>query len=224
MVTIVKLCGKKTPLVHHRRRRRTIHHDTGPMMGDPDLDSIQVHPTAIKTNIPFVGGPRNSRDKKRKHRSTSKGREEDKTKARKQSHSRHRDNSSHKLFSRETSGETSPEIVSPSGEERALNLASNLTKLIVALPPENANEPVGHRPSEIRRKKSQTEKQLQEKRKSARKNSSSSSTKEDNIVLTKENEVKKISGAHNNDRNKRIKTIPEKERRSRSPEKKKMIC
>jgi len=225
MVTIVKLCGKKTPLVHHRRRRRTIHHDTGPVMGDPDLDSIQVHPTAIKSNIPFVGGPRNSRDKKRKQRSNSRGRDEEKSKARKQSHSKHRDNSSHKLFSRETSGETSPEIVSPSGEERALNLASNLTKLIVALPPENANEPGGHRPSEIRRKKSQTEKQSHERRKSARKNSSSSSsTKEDNVILTKENEVKKSSGADNNDRNKRIKSITEKERRSRSPEKRKGIA
>ena len=50
----MKLCGKKTPLLHRRKRRRkTLYHENGPEFepSAPDLDTIHVHPTAMKPNI-----------------------------------------------------------------------------------------------------------------------------------------------------------------------------
>jgi disintegrin and metalloproteinase domain-containing protein 10 len=52
MVTIVKLCGKKTPLLHRRRRRRkTLYHENGSEFepSAPNLYRLHIHPTAIKS-------------------------------------------------------------------------------------------------------------------------------------------------------------------------------
>ena len=50
----MKLCGKKTPLLHRRKRRRkTLYHENGPEFEQSakDADTVHVHPTAMKPNI-----------------------------------------------------------------------------------------------------------------------------------------------------------------------------
>ena len=55
MVTIVKLCGKKTPLLERRRRRRprSVHHESGE--GEGSREAVHIHPTAVKASLPFMG-------------------------------------------------------------------------------------------------------------------------------------------------------------------------
>ena len=65
----MKLCGKKTPLLHRRKRRRkTLYHENGPEFepSAPDLDTIHVHPTATKHNIALP------RSKHKEHKETRK--------------------------------------------------------------------------------------------------------------------------------------------------------
>ena len=52
MAIIIKICGKKTPLVHSRRkmRRRTIQH-AQEVIDNPD--DVQVHPTTIEASVPL---------------------------------------------------------------------------------------------------------------------------------------------------------------------------
>ena len=76
-VTIVKLCGKKTPLVHHRRhrRRKTLHHVNNTEL-DPNLegpDSIHVHPTAVKSDIAKHKRKEKKDKEARKHKSRERG-------------------------------------------------------------------------------------------------------------------------------------------------------
>ena len=71
-VTIIKLCGKKTPLVHHRRhrRRKTLNHMNNL---DPNLESgpsdVHVHATAVKSDMTKYKGDkdRRKRSKNRDH-------------------------------------------------------------------------------------------------------------------------------------------------------------
>ena len=52
MAIIIKICGKKTPLVRSRRkqRRRTIQH-AQEVIDNPD--DVQVHPTTIEPSVPL---------------------------------------------------------------------------------------------------------------------------------------------------------------------------
>ena len=52
MAIIIKVCGKKTPLVRSRRKRRrqTIQHEQD-IIDNPD--DVQVHPTAIEPSVPL---------------------------------------------------------------------------------------------------------------------------------------------------------------------------
>jgi len=125
MVTIVKLCGKKTPLLHRRKRRRkTLHHENSPDFEPtaPDLDKIHVHPTAVKPNIAL---PRSKYKAYKETRKTERSERKQK--------------------------EQNPKIIQKSGAnvkesfdnqrkyESAQNLATKLTaKLMAVLPPENS--------------------------------------------------------------------------------------
>ena len=53
MAIIIKICGKKTPLVRSRRKRRrqTIQHDPADVIDNPD--DVQVHPTTIEPSVPL---------------------------------------------------------------------------------------------------------------------------------------------------------------------------
>ena len=52
-VTIIKLCGKKTPLVHHRRhrRRKVHHHVNNPTGGLDGPDEVHIHPTTVTDDL-----------------------------------------------------------------------------------------------------------------------------------------------------------------------------
>ena len=121
-MTIVKFCGKKTPLVHRRRRKRRSIHHTAAAEGDEEvggLESITVHPTAVKANVPFLG---------KRYRIY------------KETRGRHRGGDADR---RKSAKVPPPEGAASQVEEgvvRASNLARGLTKLIVALPPENSEE------------------------------------------------------------------------------------
>ena len=78
-ITIIKLCGKKTPLVHHRRhRRRKVHHSnnqTAPA-GLESPDEVHVHPTAVQDD---VSRPRRKRkESSKRERGNSSSRKESK--------------------------------------------------------------------------------------------------------------------------------------------------
>ncbi|CAB4055708.1 ADAM10 [Lepeophtheirus salmonis] len=56
MGIIVRICGKKTPLVHRpRRRKRTIHHDNEDNVRQTGMDEneMQIHPEAIEPFVPI---------------------------------------------------------------------------------------------------------------------------------------------------------------------------
>ena len=62
---IVKACGKKTPLVRRRRRRKVVKHDV-----DSDIEEVArveevVHPAAVK-DLPFGKAKRKGVDKNKK--------------------------------------------------------------------------------------------------------------------------------------------------------------
>lgn len=115
MITIVKLCGKKTPLLERRkrRRRRSIHHEGGEVVGVSPMH-VQ-HPTAVKSSLPFMGRSyRLEREARRREK------EEKKTR-------------------RKSGGALEARKVEEGreGREGAAALAANLTqRLVVTLPPE----------------------------------------------------------------------------------------
>lgn len=120
MVTIVKLCGKKTPLLHRRRRRRkTLYHENGSEFepSAPNLDSVHIHPTAMKSNIALPGS------KYKEYKETKR----QQTNKRKQSEQ----NLKQGLHFKDTKE-------SQKKYEQTHNLASKLTeKLMAVIPPEN---------------------------------------------------------------------------------------
>jgi len=125
MVTIVKLCGKKTPLLHRRKRRRkTLYHENGPEFepSAPDLDTIHVHPTAMKPNIALPRSKYKAYKETRKTERIEKKQREQNSKIAKKS------------------GANTKDLVDNQRKyESAQNLATKLTeKLMAVLPPENA--------------------------------------------------------------------------------------
>ena len=111
----MRFCGKKRPLVHRRRRkRRSVHHTAGlDEESGGRLENITVHPTAVKAAVPFLG----KRYRIYKETSRAKARKRDRSK-------------SSKVDASAPPAEENP-------ADRAARLARGLTKLIVALPPEN---------------------------------------------------------------------------------------
>ena len=115
MITIVKLCGKKTPLLERRkrRRRRSVHHEGGEVVGVGPM--LVQHPTAVKSSLPFMGRSyRLEREARRREK------EEKKTR-------------------RKSGGALEARKVEEGreGREGAAALAANLTqRLVVTLPPE----------------------------------------------------------------------------------------
>ena len=116
----MKLCGKKTPLVYHRRRRRhkTLHHvnntDVEPNPEDPN--AVHVHPTAVKSDMAkHKTKYREDKESRKKHKSKERAsRKEDKDK------------------------KTAIESSENKNYHFAQNLASDLTaKLMSVLPPES---------------------------------------------------------------------------------------
>ena len=74
MVTIVKLCGKKTPLLERKRRRRprAVHHEGGEHQPE---EVVHVHPTAVKSTLPFMGRSyRMEREARRREKEERKSR------------------------------------------------------------------------------------------------------------------------------------------------------
>merc|ERR1719340_41222 len=75
MITIIKLCGKKTPLVHHRRhRRRKVHHSnnqTAPA-GLESPDEVHVHPTAVQDDVSRPRRKRKESSKRERGKSSSR--------------------------------------------------------------------------------------------------------------------------------------------------------
>ena len=122
-ILIIKFCGKKTPLVRRkRRRRRTIIHDqetgqainTDSSLVSPSHDpEVQVHPVAIEAAVPFGKKVRKGENRKRK-RSKDKDRKK---------------NKKNKRSEEEEEGAVN----------RATRLAANLGQLIVNLPPEGTS-------------------------------------------------------------------------------------
>ena len=132
MAAIIKLCGKKTPLVtaRRRKRRRHTHHnndDSAVNIEAGGVNDVQVHPTTIEPSVP-LGKKVRKGENRSKNKSKSKTRS--KSKSRKSS-----------TNSSPTSG--GPVISSPSTEvsdEVAARLAANLdNRLFVDLPPEAAH-------------------------------------------------------------------------------------
>merc|ERR1712106_602674 len=133
MATIVKLCGKKTPLLHRkRRRRRTIHHsdyspdiEVGDDIEDPATNNHVVHPTAVKSSLPFIGKSyRLEREAKKREKEARKQRQKPGT----------------RRNSKDGGKRSTSNAQTKADKERADKLASQLSaKLIVALPPENGN-------------------------------------------------------------------------------------
>merc|ERR1719320_1691136 len=124
MVTIVKLCGKKTPLLHRRKRKRkTLYHENGPEFepSAPDLDTIHVHPTAMKPNIALA------RSKYKEHKETRKAQ------LNKKPHNKQKSK-----YVKKSGPDTKDAIEIKPKNESARNLATKLSaKLMVVLPPEN---------------------------------------------------------------------------------------
>ena len=74
MALIIKICGKKTPLVRSRRKRRrpTIQHGTEHGHGI-DQAEVQVHPTAVEASVPLGKKVRKGENRKKsKSRKVSK--------------------------------------------------------------------------------------------------------------------------------------------------------
>eukprot|EP00090_Calanus_glacialis_P004073 TRINITY_DN13020_c0_g1_i1.p1 TRINITY_DN13020_c0_g1~~TRINITY_DN13020_c0_g1_i1.p1 ORF type:complete len:1584 (-),score=357.76 TRINITY_DN13020_c0_g1_i1:90-4673(-) len=124
MVTIVKLCGKKTPLLHRRKRRRkTLYHENGPEFepSAPDLDTIHVHPTAMKPNIALPRSKYKAYKETRKTERSERKQKEQNTK------------------NIQKGGANTKDFIDNQRKyESAQNLATKLTaKLMAVLPPEN---------------------------------------------------------------------------------------
>jgi len=124
MVTIVKLCGKKTPLLHRRKRRRkTLYHENGPEFepSAPDPDTIHVHPTAMKPNIAL---PRSKYKAYKETRKTERSERKQKEQ---------------NLKNVQKGGSNMKDSIDNQRKyESAQNLATKLTaKLMAVLPPEN---------------------------------------------------------------------------------------
>lgn len=148
MATIVKLCGKKTPLLHRKkRRRRTIHHNEqstdAEIGGSPNL---VVHPAAVKTSLPFM-----SRNFKQEREARKREREERRNKRSNSQNQKPRKKSQRTSDNKKTHLKSQPnkayeevpkvdnDYMDLSERERADKLAAQLSaKLIVSLPPENA--------------------------------------------------------------------------------------
>ena len=121
----MKLCGKKTPLLHRRKRRRkTLYHENGPEFEQSakDADTVHVHPTAMKPNIAL------SRSKYQAYKETRKKKHFEKTQKEPNSKKTQKNGSHKKDF-----------LENQQNYESAQNLATKLTsKLMAVLPPENA--------------------------------------------------------------------------------------
>ena len=119
------MCGKKTPLVHHRRhrRRKTLHHVNNAAL-EPNQDGpdgVHVHPTAVKTDIV-------------KHKSKYKEDKETRKHKRKEQDRKHPGKRAAAAAGKE------PKEGHHENEkyDSAQNLANKLTaKLMSVLPPEN---------------------------------------------------------------------------------------
>lgn len=129
MVTIVKLCGKKTPLLERRRRRRprSIHHEGG----DGEVggrEAVHVHPTAVKSSLPFMGRSyRLEREARRREKEERKSEKEERKTRRK---------SAGAAAATEPTPTRKTEVEPPGGTT-AEGLAARLgQRLVVSLPPE----------------------------------------------------------------------------------------
>ena len=131
MVTIVKLCGKKTPLLERRRRRRprSVHHEGGE--GEVGgREAVHVHPTAVKSSLPFMGRSyRLEREARRREKEERKSEKEER-KTRRKSAGAAVTETTPARKTEETSG-------GAGGGATAEGLAARLgQRLVVSLPPE----------------------------------------------------------------------------------------
>ena len=144
MAVIIKICGKKTPLVRSRRKRRRHTNTQQEVEGIDNPDNVQVHPTAVEAAVPLGKKVRKgqSKDRSSKKRSKSRGR----SGGRKVSKSQDRspptsttnttptssNNHEAATVNIEAGGHTVED-----GVARAVRLAANLSnQLFVDLPPE----------------------------------------------------------------------------------------
>ncbi len=137
----MRFCGKKTPLVRRKRRRRqTVRHDSpGAAEAGPDPlvtqdGEVQVHPMAVEAALPLGKKVRLGENRKRKKKKSS---------------------SSTSKTQKDSLAPTAATAATPATEDdddwrsttqgavtRAARLAANLSQLIVNLPPEgNEEEP-----------------------------------------------------------------------------------
>ena len=126
MAIIIKVCGKKTPLVRRRKRRRhTNHQQEVEGMDNPD---IQVHPTN-EAAVP-LGKKVRKGEKRKKSKSRSRSKTRKVSKSPQTSTTNTTPTSSHHEANMPASTED--------GVARAVRLAANLSnQLFVDLPPEN---------------------------------------------------------------------------------------
>lgn len=146
MAIIIKICGKKTPLVRSRRKRRrqTIQHgaDDPHAIDNPQAATeVQVHPTAVEAAVPL-----GKKVRKDHHRSASKGGGKKSSKGgRKVSKSRERSpptSTTNTTPTNESQPTTATNV--EDGVARAVRLAANLSnQLFVDLPPEAASKSRG---------------------------------------------------------------------------------
>lgn len=137
MAIIIKICGKKTPLVRSRRRRKrqTIQHAGADHDDNPQSASaeVQVHPTAVEAAVPL-----GKKVRKDHHRSASNGKKSAAKERRKVSKSRERSPPTSTTNTTPTN-ESQPGsgVNVEDGVARAVRLAANLSnQLFVDLPPE----------------------------------------------------------------------------------------
>lgn len=144
MATIVKLCGKKTPLLHRKkRRRRTIHHNEQ----SPDVEiggspNLVVHPAAVKSSLPFM--PKNFKEEREARKRDREDRKNKRSQYKKTNQKRDKKNSYSKSKPNKGFSEVpglESDYLGVSERERADQLAEHLSsKLIVNLPPEKGKQ------------------------------------------------------------------------------------
>jgi len=149
MAVIIKICGKKTPLVRSRRKRRR-HTNTQQqeVEGIDNPDNVQVHPTTVEAAVPLGKKVRKgqSKDSRKKSKSRSRGR----SGGRKVSKSQDRSPPTSTTNTTPTSSSNNHEAAAANieaggnsvedGVARAVRLAANLSnQLFVDLPPEASN-------------------------------------------------------------------------------------
>ena len=141
MAIIIKVCGKKTPLVRSRRKRRRHNnqHQHGAEGLDPD--NVQVHPTAVEAAVPLgkkvrKGEGRNKSKSKSRSRKSSGLRKVSKDRSSPQTSTTNTTpTSSHHEANMGNPGNAASV---EDGVARAVRLAANLSnQLFVDLPPEN---------------------------------------------------------------------------------------